>query len=360
MLRLRLWRRPMLSVVVVVYNMRREAPRTLYSLSPAYQRDIDPGDYEVIVMENGSSEPLSESLVRGMGPVFFYRYLHNALPSPARAVNLGAKLARGKYLGILIDGARICTPGLLAQALLALRAIPGAVVGSLGYHLGPKAQQESVTEGYSKTVEDELLRRVRWQEDGYRLYLISSLAGSSQWGCFGLQHGTHSPINETNSLFLDRKAYSALSGLDEAFDLPGGGYVNLDIFKRACERDGARLAILLGEGTFHQTHGGASTDIAQQAAPWERYERQYIELRRQPWAAPQCRVDYFGAVSSYALPMVRASAELAMHGLGDTGAKVSLPLCTRLPGGPLDDGAECKPGLADPSPAPTVASRCEG
>ena len=45
---------PELSVVVVVYNMRREAMRTLQSLSRQYQRDIDDVRYEVIVVENGS------------------------------------------------------------------------------------------------------------------------------------------------------------------------------------------------------------------------------------------------------------------------------------------------------------------
>ena len=45
---------PDISVIIVVHNMTREAPRTLYSLSAAYQRDIAPDDYEVIVVDNGS------------------------------------------------------------------------------------------------------------------------------------------------------------------------------------------------------------------------------------------------------------------------------------------------------------------
>ena len=43
-----------LSVVVVFHNMRREAERTLHSLSRAYQRGVDDLDYEVIVIDNGS------------------------------------------------------------------------------------------------------------------------------------------------------------------------------------------------------------------------------------------------------------------------------------------------------------------
>jgi hypothetical protein len=47
-----------LSVVVVVHNMAREAPRTLFSLSATYQRNIGPEEYEVIVIDNGSTPPL--------------------------------------------------------------------------------------------------------------------------------------------------------------------------------------------------------------------------------------------------------------------------------------------------------------
>ena len=59
-----------LSVIVVFYNMRREAARTLHSLSRSYQRGIDELAYEVIVVENGSApdEVLGEEFVRSFGP----------------------------------------------------------------------------------------------------------------------------------------------------------------------------------------------------------------------------------------------------------------------------------------------------
>ena len=66
--------------------MRREAERTLHSLSRAYQQEIDDLDYEVIVVENGSSDDqrLGEDFVRGFGPEFRYLDLGaDAKPSPA-------------------------------------------------------------------------------------------------------------------------------------------------------------------------------------------------------------------------------------------------------------------------------------
>ena len=50
-----------LSVVVVFYNMRREADRTLHSLSRAYQQGIDDLDYEVIVGRERLDRPTSAS-----------------------------------------------------------------------------------------------------------------------------------------------------------------------------------------------------------------------------------------------------------------------------------------------------------
>ncbi len=36
---------PRLTIVVVVHNMQREAPRTLFSLSPQYQEGVTADDY---------------------------------------------------------------------------------------------------------------------------------------------------------------------------------------------------------------------------------------------------------------------------------------------------------------------------
>jgi len=46
-----------LSVVVVIFNIPREAPRTLFSLSADYQDGIDADDCEVLVIDNGSTPP---------------------------------------------------------------------------------------------------------------------------------------------------------------------------------------------------------------------------------------------------------------------------------------------------------------
>ena len=83
--------------MLCVYNMRREAERTLWSLSRAYQNGIEDLDYEVIVVENGSSESqkLGEDFVkRASDPSSSTSTWDDAAtPSPVPALNRGIEAA---------------------------------------------------------------------------------------------------------------------------------------------------------------------------------------------------------------------------------------------------------------------------
>lgn len=46
---------PALYVGVAFHNMAHEAPRTLHSLSPDYQRRVSESDNEVVVVDAGSA-----------------------------------------------------------------------------------------------------------------------------------------------------------------------------------------------------------------------------------------------------------------------------------------------------------------
>jgi glycosyltransferase involved in cell wall biosynthesis len=306
----RTWfRRPLLSVVVIIYNMRREAPRTLRSLSGTYQQGLSSGDYEIIVVDNGSLPPFpAEEVRREEGP-FAYFYLAEARPSPAFAVNFGVRQSRGEYVGILIDGARMASPGLLQYALRAFRAFRNPVVTTLAWHLGPDVHRRAVeTFGYSPEMEDALLARIRWPEDGYRLFEIATLAGSSRDGWFA-------PKSESSSLFLRRKSFDRLGGYDERFDQPGGGMANTDMYIRACEMPDSELVMLLGEGTFHQMHGGVMTGASEEESKRKLAEwtAQYSTLRNAPLRLPPKAARYIGHVPRSALRSILVSAEAVMR-----------------------------------------------
>jgi hypothetical protein len=267
--------------------MRREAPRTLFTLSTRYQMNVAEQDYEVIVVENGSSVPLGEQAVKAFGRNFRYIDMgDDALSSPCHAINHAVAQARGNAVGLMIDGARMASPGLVCQAIQGLALSERSTVATLAWHIGPKPQSLSITEGYCQEVEDRLLESIGWQENGYNLFNISALAWSSSGGYF-------SPIAESNAFFLPTVLFHELAGYDEAFISPGGGYANLDFFKRSSELPGVNRVMLLGEGTFHQIHGGITTnavsDVSRKAAAEE-----YVNIRKCNYSPPEWQPLYIG------------------------------------------------------------------
>ena len=302
-----LHRKPDVSVVVVVYNMTREAPRTLHSLSADYQRYIKPDDYEVIVIDNGSHPPFDPREIAALSGDFRLIRIENASPSPAAAINRGLAEARGEVIGVMIDGARIVTPGLLHFARHGARLYERAVVATLGWYLGYDLQSWAMKAGYNQAREDALLASIDWPQDGYRLFEIATMDESSFDGWLA-------PIGETNALFMRRELWDILGGMEESFDAPGGGMVNLDIYRRAGELPGAELVILLGEGTFHQFHGGTATNAPVESFTdmFTQWNKQYEAIRGRSWANPtlESPPTYLGKLSRVALArFVRAAID---------------------------------------------------
>jgi glycosyltransferase involved in cell wall biosynthesis len=293
---------PKVSLVVCAYNMPRELPRTIRSLSPLMQRGVQASDYEIIVVDNGSTERFDEDECRRWGADLRVIRIDpaSASPSPARALNAGIATARGELIGVMIDGARLTSPGVVAFAALAGRLADRAIVLTLGFHLGSELQMESVRKGYGPEAEDRLLSHARWTEDGYRLFDISVFAGSSAVGWFG-------PINESNAIFMRKPLWDELDGFDERFQSPGGGYVNLDMLSRAVALSQVTVITLLGEGTFHQVHGGVATNAAQ--AVTGAFESEYRNIRGRMFQTPIYRSLYLGSVPINTLASIGGSAQ---------------------------------------------------
>lgn len=256
--------------------MAREIPRTLESLSRGYQHGARDLDYEVLLTDNGSPVPLDESTWADVDVPVRLISVENAPPSPARAINLALEQAKGEIICFMVDGAHILTPGVFRMALSAYRAFDNAVVAIRYFFLGVEEQTVSVARGYDQLAEDKLLQRIHWPDDGYRLFEISTplRSGAKRMTWFNRMF-------ESNCLFMKRSLFRDIGGVDESFDFPGGGLINLDTFKRAVESPGVTPVQIIGEGSFHQLHGGLTTnsDAGHRKALLDSYRVQYTEIR---------------------------------------------------------------------------------
>jgi hypothetical protein len=295
-----------LSVVVVSFNMARELPRTIRTLSAAMQRGIPAQDYEVIVVDNGSTRPFDEVACRQWVPDLVVHHMKDPTVSPVPAINKGLELSCGELVGIFIDGARMASPGLLASALMASRLHERPAIGTLAFHLGPQVQMESIRHGYNQHVEDALMSSSGWESDGYRLFEISAFAGSSSKGWF------HVPA-ETNALFLKRSHWFEIGGFDPGFLTPGGGLANLDTWARICDDPRFFVIMLLGEATFHQVHGGVATNSL--APPQDQFAAEYLQLRGRAFVWPSRRPFFFGSPAPQTLKWIELSASMARGGI---------------------------------------------
>jgi hypothetical protein len=303
---------PRLSNIVIVHDMVDQAENTVRSLFQDYQRDVGPEDYEVIIVENESANLMRPDFIASLPANFSYHLRKNAAPSPGPAINFGVSKASGENICILIDGARMLTPGVIKNIMLAHEISSAAVVSIPGYHLGHELQQEAVSSGYDSATERGLLESISWPDKGYRLFEISCLNASSALGFF-------LPNSESNCISLSRKLWDDLGGYDARFDLRGGGLINLDFYKRACEYPGIQHVILPGEGTFHQFHGGVTTggqDMAARDRYIEASNRQYRELRGGEYENPRTTPIFLGEIHDEVQRFVLYSAKLAIQSEG--------------------------------------------
>jgi hypothetical protein len=197
----------------------------------------------------------------------------------------------------MIDGAHILTPGVFKMALSSYQAFENAVVAIRYFYLGMQEQKLSIVNGYNQQIEDKLLEKIQWPDDGYRLYEISTplRSGASRLTWFNRMF-------EANCLFLKRSLFREQGGADERFDYPGGGFLNLDIFKRAVEAPEVTPVQLIGEGSFHQVHGGVTTNShgMERDAQLDKYRAQYAAIRGHAQVTPKVSFTYMGHMPTQA------------------------------------------------------------
>jgi cephalosporin hydroxylase len=280
-----------LTVVVVFYNMRREAARTLHSLSRAYQEQLAGVQYEVIAVENGSrdDQKLGEAFVRSFGPEFRYIDVgEDASPSPVSALNRGIREGRGCAYALMIDGAHVLTPGVLRFGLTGLTTYEPAVVVTQQWYIGPGQQGDAMDNGYDEAYEDRLFEAIRWPSAGHRLFEIGHFVGDRDW---------LDGVWESNCIFMPRSLLQQVGGFDESFAVAGGGYANLELYERLGSSPDITVCTILGEGSFHQTHGGTTTNQVDAETRRSRvygYGQEYARIRGRFFRGPGKPIHFVG------------------------------------------------------------------
>ncbi len=299
-------RSPRLSIIVVIYDMPKQARKTLLSLVPPYQEDVSSEDYEILLLENASSNNLGERAATEIGENIRYFFRKETLPSPVPSARYGVKQARGSHLALMIDGARMASPGLIRTLLDASGIDENAVIAVPGYHLGRVVQQEALQEGYDEAEESRLLESIEWPKDGYRLFDIACFSRSNAAGFFH-------PNGESNCFCIPRHIWDEVGGFDTAFTETGGGQANPDLYKRVCDLPHVELIATPGQGTFHQFHGGVTTGTPpeEREQHMQNHFAQYRKIRGEPYQSPLRKAILYGNVAPQAMRFMEQSLDVA-------------------------------------------------
>ena len=330
---------PALSILVVAYRMPRQVLNTLYTLTAKYQRDVSAADYEIVLVENASQDRLDPAEVSALAPNITYCYRHEVGVSPAGALNDAIAQARGTWVGLMIDGAHMVTPGLVRNVLDVARMDPCALTVVPGYHLGTQNEQAEQAAGYGEAAEIRLLAGLPQGGDGYGLFQLASLSPANQ-------HGFTHPFMESNCMFVDKERLLQVGGADPRFNLRGGGMLNLDLYRELAELPGTNLWVLPGEGSFHQYHGGTTTDVAEDRQPLlTEFQEQYTAIRGKPYKAPIPEPSLYGEIPASATPWVERAAQRGID---------------RFIGRTLDGFPVWSPATSDPRQSPPGFSAFRG
>ena len=278
-----------LSIIVIYYNMQREILRTIHSLLSPYQLGVENKNIEIIVIDNGSEHEPDFGEYKDKIKYVKYNPINK---SPVDAINYGINIASSDLVGVLIDGARMSSPGLCKNVLSASYENERAIITTIACHIGPIVQMQSVFKGYDKNLEDDLLDAIDWKNNGYHLFLISCLAGSSKNGLLGQNA-------ESNAIFMSKELWAETGGYDPLFVTAGGGFVNLDLKKRLGNFENAHFIRLTNEATFHQVHGGIATN-QKKGANGNTFRDEYINIRGEMFRPSKKIEALYGEINSMA------------------------------------------------------------
>jgi cephalosporin hydroxylase len=175
-----------------------------------------------------------------------------------------------------------------------LQTYGDSIVATQQWFVGPGQQSDELIRGYDQEMEDRLFEEINWPMDGYRLFDIGVFIGDRDW---------FDGVWESNCLFVTRAQLSQVGSFDESFDMPGGGYANLEIYERLGSSPDVNVCSMIGEASFHQTHGGTTTNQPDHGERRSRvfgYSEHYADLRGRAFKGPGKPIHLVGRINNEA------------------------------------------------------------
>ncbi len=241
-----------ITFIIAAYNMERQLVRTLKSLTPYYQ-EAEPQELEIIIVDNGSTPPLTHAQFRDFPRVTKVLRV-DGKPSPVFGLNQAIEHAQFSNVALMIDGAHMLSPGVFKNAKAVLQMLNRPVINVPQYLLGDISQNlRRSAEAYER--EEAQLRSLNWPARGYSLFEYALVAGEA------IQKDYQGSI-ESNCLITTKEVLRECGAFDERFDEPGAGLANIEIFLRLRHFHANQYVVLPGEGTFHQDHSGTTTGVS--------------------------------------------------------------------------------------------------
>ncbi len=114
---------------------------------------------------------------------------------------------------------------------------------------------------------------------------------------------------------MPRYVFEQVGGFDDSFDMPGGGYANLELYERLHAHPEITPASVLGEGTFHQFHGGTTTNVSDEAVRRARifaYGEHFRDTRGRGLLGLNKPVHYVGSMDTKAARRTRSRREFLL------------------------------------------------
>jgi glycosyltransferase involved in cell wall biosynthesis len=116
-------RLPRITVQLCTYNRRALLGSVLDAL---FDQDVDPDDYEVVLVDDGSTDGSFEEIVARRHPPCAFHVVRQKNAGLARGRNVGIERARGEYI-LFMDDDVLATRGLLSAHLRCHAAHPRSI-----------------------------------------------------------------------------------------------------------------------------------------------------------------------------------------------------------------------------------------